>query len=62
MKKTAILLALALSMDPAIADAPKPYALVADGIAPLPDNLPVETRPYMEFCTADFAGWSHLSL
>ncbi|MEY2927626.1 MAG: hypothetical protein RL367_2103, partial [Pseudomonadota bacterium] len=42
---------------PALADAPKPAALVADGIPPVPDELAANTRPYMEFRTANFSGW-----
>ena len=44
-------------MTPLFADAPKPEALVADGLPFIPDELPVQTRPYMEFRTASFAGW-----
>ena len=36
----------------------KPAALVADGIPPVPDDLVSATRPYMEFRTAAFLGWS----
>jgi dipeptidyl aminopeptidase/acylaminoacyl peptidase len=57
MKKLLLIAALALPASPAFADAPKPDALVADGIPPVPDELPVETRPYMEFRTAGFSGW-----
>lgn len=37
--------------------APKPAALVADGIPAVPQALVEETRPYMEFRTAAFQGW-----
>jgi len=57
VKKLLLLAALALPMSPALADAPKPDALVADGLPPVPDELPAETRPYMEFRTAGFVGW-----
>lgn len=57
MKKLMMIAALALPVVPAFADAPKPDALVADGLPPIPDELPVQTRPYMEFRTASFAGW-----
>ena len=57
MKKLALLTVFALSAAPVFADAPKPDALVADGIPAVPDELPVETRPYMEFRTAGFVGW-----
>jgi dipeptidyl aminopeptidase/acylaminoacyl peptidase len=36
----------------------KPAALVADGIPPVPAALANQTRPYMEFRTAGFAGWN----
>lgn len=36
----------------------KPAALIADGIPPIPATLAAETRPYMEFRTASFAGWN----
>jgi dipeptidyl aminopeptidase/acylaminoacyl peptidase len=38
--------------------APKPAALTADGIPPVPLALAQRTRPYMEFRTAGFAGWN----
>jgi dipeptidyl aminopeptidase/acylaminoacyl peptidase len=37
---------------------PKPSALVADGIPPVPAELAARTRPYMEYRTAGFAGWN----
>jgi len=40
------------------APVPKPPALVADGIPPVPAALALATRPYMEFRTAGFAGWN----
>ena len=57
MKKLVLLVALTLPAVPVFADAPKPDALVADGIPAVPDALSVETRPYMEFRTASFSGW-----
>ena len=57
MKKLLLIAALALPMTPLFADAPKPEALLADGLPAIPDELPVQTRPYMEFRTASFAGW-----
>ena len=57
MKKLLLIVALALPMAPLFADAPKPEALVADGLPSIPDELTVQTRPYMEFRTASFAGW-----
>ena len=58
VKKLLVIAALTLPVAPALADAPKPDALVADGIPAIPDELPVETRPYMEFRTASFMGWN----
>lgn len=57
MKKLLLIAALALPMTPLFADAPKPEALLADGLPSIPDELSVQTRPYMEFRTASFAGW-----
>ena len=57
MKKLLLIAALALPMTPLFADAPKPEALLADGLPSIPDELPVQTRPYIEFRTASFAGW-----
>ena len=57
MKKLLLIAALALPMTPLFADAPKPEALVADGLPSIPDELPLHTRPYMEFRSASFAGW-----
>ena len=37
---------------------PKPAALVADGIPPVPAELAARTRPYMEYRTAGFSGWN----
>jgi dipeptidyl aminopeptidase/acylaminoacyl peptidase len=36
----------------------KPAALTADGIPPVPAELAARTRPYMEYRTAGFSGWS----
>lgn len=36
---------------------PKPAALVADGVPPIPAELASLTRPYMEFRTATFLDW-----
>ena len=57
MRRLLLIAALALPMAPVSADAPKPDALVADGIPAVPDTLPVETRAYMEFRAASFTGW-----
>jgi dipeptidyl aminopeptidase/acylaminoacyl peptidase len=43
---------------PALADVDKPAAMVADGVPPIPDDLAVATRPYMEYRTAGFLGWN----
>jgi dipeptidyl aminopeptidase/acylaminoacyl peptidase len=58
----ALLLATILLLPaPALAQAPKPAALVADGIPPVPSEIVTETRPYMEFRTAVFQGWDPVS-
>lgn len=54
--------ALSLSAAPALAEdaapvAPKPAALVADGLPPVPQALVETTRAYMEFRTAAFQDW-----
>ncbi|MBA4162621.1 MAG: S9 family peptidase [Novosphingobium sp.] len=49
--------ASALLAQDAAPTAPKPAALVADGIPAVPQALVEETRPYMEFRTAAFQGW-----
>jgi dipeptidyl aminopeptidase/acylaminoacyl peptidase len=55
---TAAASAAAILAVPAFADADKPAAIVADGVPPIPDELTVATRPYMEFRTAGFLGWN----
>jgi dipeptidyl aminopeptidase/acylaminoacyl peptidase len=52
-----LLVSLALTAAPALADVEKPAALVADGLPAIPEALATKTRPYMEFRTATFAGW-----
>lgn len=34
-----------------------PAAMVADGVPPIPLSLVADTRPYLEYRTASFAGW-----
>jgi dipeptidyl aminopeptidase/acylaminoacyl peptidase len=53
-----LILAAALVATPAIADVPKPAAIVADGAPAVPEALAAKTRPYMEFRTVSFAGWN----
>ena len=65
MRKTLALFALSMTasllpLAGAHADAEKPAALIADGIPAVPDSIVAETRPYMEFRTAAFAGWNPL--
>jgi dipeptidyl aminopeptidase/acylaminoacyl peptidase len=57
MRAFLFMASLAALAAPALADVPKPAALVADGIPAVPDELAVKTRPYMEFRTAGFVGW-----
>jgi len=58
MRAMLLLGAAMLPVTPAFADAPRPAALVADGLPAIPDSVVTETRPYMEFRTAGFAGWN----
>jgi dipeptidyl aminopeptidase/acylaminoacyl peptidase len=58
MRKAVFLIAAASLAAPALADVDKPAAMVADGVPPIPDDLAVATRPYMEFRTASFLGWN----
>ena len=65
MRLTLIAALLALPLTAALAQesgAPaaveKPAALTADGIPPVPAELAASTRPYMEFRSAGFSGWS----
>ncbi len=56
--RIALLAAVAISpLTSAQADAPKPAALVADGIPAVPDELPDRMRPYSEYRTASAQGW-----
>ena len=65
MRLTLIAALLALPLTAALAQGgaepaavEKPAALTADGIPPVPAELAARTRPYMEFRSAGFAGWS----
>ena len=42
----------------AIAEVPKPAALITDGMPAVPDELAAQSRPYMEYRSAGFAGWN----
>ena len=50
--------ALAAPASLALADVPKPAAIVADGVPAVPDALAETTRPYMEFRTAGLQAWN----
>ncbi|HVL78892.1 MAG TPA: prolyl oligopeptidase family serine peptidase [Sphingomicrobium sp.] len=60
MRLLSLALAAAVALVPAAswAQMPKPAALTADGIPPVPEQLAAATRPYMEFRTAGFRGWN----
>lgn len=62
IRSLAVILACTLAPTPVLAQAhgvvEKPAALVADGVPAIPAALAAETRPYMEFRTAGFAGWN----
>ncbi|WP_395942320.1 hypothetical protein, partial [Brevundimonas aurantiaca] len=52
-------LLLALSVAPAaLAEAPKPAAIVADGLPAVPDDLVAATQPYLQTRRATFLGWN----
>ena len=53
----ALLLALSVA-PPALAEAPKPAAIVADGLPAVPDDLVAATRPYLQARRAAFLGWN----
>ena len=67
MRKTLLgLTALTLPFAPALAQqtapvVPKPAAIVADGVPPVPMQLVEASRPYMEFRTASFVDWDPVS-
>ena len=48
----------ALAQGGAPATVEKPAALIADGIPPVPAALAERTRPYLEYRSANFAGWN----
>lgn len=50
-------IALSTSATAALADAPKPAAIVIDGPPPVTDALANDTRPYLEARKAVFQGW-----
>lgn len=62
IRSLAVVLACALTPTVALAQTTdiveKPAALIADGVPVIPAALAAETRPYMEFRTAGFAGWN----
>ena len=62
IRSLAVILACTLAPTAVLAQASgvveKPAALVADGVPAIPAALAAETRPYMEFRTAGFAGWN----
>ena len=50
-------LALA-SASAALAEVPRPAAIVADGLPPVPDDLADATLPYLQARRAAFMGWN----
>jgi hypothetical protein len=62
IRPLAIILACALAPTAAFAQASdvveRPAARIADGLPAIPAAMAAETRPYMEFRTAGFAGWN----
>lgn len=51
-------LSLALCAAPAFAQVPKPAAIVADGLPPVPEELAAATSPYLQSRQANFLGWN----
>lgn len=47
----------ALQPDDLTAAVPPPVAMLADGVPPIALSLVADTRPYLEYRTASFAGW-----
>ena len=59
ISRLSLTLALALSAAPAaFAEAPKPAAIVADGLPAVPDDLAAATQPYLQARRAAFLGWN----
>ncbi|KAK0341569.1 hypothetical protein LTR94_025847, partial [Friedmanniomyces endolithicus] len=59
ISRLALTLALSLAAAPAaLAEVPKPAAIVADGLPPVPDELADATRPYLQARRASFQGWN----
>lgn len=54
----AVLILTCAAPVPAFAEVPRPPALVAQSVPPVPDELADESRPYMEFRTAGFSSWN----
>lgn len=46
------------SASAALAEVPRPAAIVADGLPPVPDDLADATRPYLQARRAAFMGWN----
>ncbi|WP_439468213.1 S9 family peptidase [Blastomonas fulva] len=44
--------------DAAEPSVPPPAAMLADGVPPIPMSLVADTRPYLQYRTASFAGWN----
>ncbi|GAA0662487.1 dipeptidyl aminopeptidase/acylaminoacyl peptidase [Sphingomonas insulae] len=53
-----LLAAIATPLAPALADVPKPAAIVADGVPAIPDALAAATQPYLQTRKAAFLGWN----
>ncbi|WP_172448550.1 S9 family peptidase [Caulobacter mirabilis] len=58
ISRIALAIAIGLTAAPALAEAPRPAAIVADGLPPIPDALVAATQPYMQARRADFLGWN----
>jgi hypothetical protein len=57
-RRALLLAAIATPLAPAFADAPKPAAIVSDGVPAIPDALVASVQPYLQARHAAFLGWN----
>jgi dipeptidyl aminopeptidase/acylaminoacyl peptidase len=57
-RRALLLAAIATPLAPAFADAPKPSAIISDGVPAIPDALVASTQPYLQARHASFLGWN----
>jgi dipeptidyl aminopeptidase/acylaminoacyl peptidase len=56
--RLSLALAIGLAAAPALAEVPRPAAIVADGLPAVPDALAAATQPYLQSRRAGFIGWN----